>query len=68
MCTAQCMRFASVENSAMSVTKKDLGKQRQLFSKRKVAKLFGNVGNQLFNKVNISGIFLLLLSQKLLGK
>jgi len=48
----------------MSVTKKDLGKLHQLFSKRKVAKLFGNVGDQLFNKVNISGIFLLSLSQK----
>jgi len=58
------MCFASVENSAMSVTKKDLGKQHQLFSKRKVAILFSNVGNQPFNKVNTSGIFLLLLSQK----
>jgi len=33
-----------------------------MFSKRKVAKLFNNVGNQLFNKLNISGIFLLLIS------
>ena len=41
-----------------------MGKQHQLFSKQKVVNLFGNVGNQLFNKVNISGIFLLLLPKK----
>jgi len=35
-----------------------MGKQHQLFSKRKVVKLFGNVGNQLFNKVNKFEIFL----------
>jgi len=29
---------------------------------KKVAKLFDNVDNQLFNKLNISGIFLLLFS------
>ena len=45
-----------------------LGKQKQLLSKRKVTKLLGNVANQLFSEVNISGIFLLVLSQIWLGK
>jgi len=42
--------------------KRVLRKEQQLFSKRKVAKLFGNGGSQLFNKLNIFGIFLILLS------
>jgi len=49
--------FASIENSVMSVTKNGFEEEQQLFSKRKDAKLFGNVANQLFNKLNISGIF-----------
>jgi len=34
-----------------------LRKEQQLFSKRKDAKQFGNVASELFNKLNISGIF-----------
>jgi len=51
--------FASVENSVMSVTKKPVEERAATVFEKKVAKLFDNVGNQLFNKFNISGIFLL---------
>jgi len=44
----------------MFFTEKGFEKRAELFSKGKATKLFGNVGNQLFNKMNISGIFLLL--------
>jgi len=54
--------FASVENSVMSVTKKGFEERAATVFEKKVAKLFENVGNQLFNKLNISGIFLLLFS------
>jgi len=54
--------FASVENSVMSVTKKPVEERAATVFEKKVAKLFDNVGNQLFNKFNISGIFLLLFS------
>jgi len=54
--------FASVETSVMSVTKKGFKERAATVFEKKVAKLFDNVGNQLFNKLNISGIFLLLFS------
>jgi len=54
--------FASVENSIMSVSKKGFEERAATVFEKKVAKLFDNVGNQLFNKLNISGIFLLLFS------
>jgi len=54
--------FASVENSVMSVSKKGFEETAATVFEKKVAKLFDNVGNQLFNKLNISGIFLLLFS------
>jgi len=54
--------FASVENSAMSVTKKGFEERAATVVEKKVAKLFDSVGNQRFNKLNISGIFLLLFS------
>ena len=56
------MFFASVENSVMSVTKKGFEEKAATVFEKKVAKLFDTVGNQLFNKLNISGIFLLLIS------
>jgi len=59
MCT--CL-FASVENSVMSVTEKGFEERAAAVFEKKVAKLFDNVGNQLCNKSNISGIFLLLFS------
>jgi len=46
--------FASVENSAMSVTKKGFEERAATVFEKRVAKLFDNVGNQLFNKLNIS--------------
>ena len=58
--------FASVENSMMSVSKKGFEERAATVFKKKVAKLFDNVGNQLFSKLNISGIFLLF--PKCLGK
>jgi len=51
--------FASVENSVMSVTKKGFEERAATVFKRKVAKMFDNVGDHLFKKLNISGIFLL---------
>ena len=54
--------FASVENSVMSVSKKGFEETAATVFEKKVAKLFHNVGNQLFNQLNISGIFLLLFS------
>ena len=54
--------FASVENSVMSVTEKGFEERAATVFKKKVAKLFDNIGNQLFNKLNKSGIFLLLFS------
>jgi len=39
-------------------------KKRQLFSKRKAATLYRSSGNQVLNKLNISGIFLFLFSPK----
>ena len=54
--------FASVENSVMSVTIKGYEERAATVFEKKVAKLFDNVGNQLSNKLNISGIFLLLFS------
>jgi len=55
-------RFASVENSVMSVSKKGFEERVATVFEKKVAQLFDNVGNQLFNKLNISRIFLLLFS------
>jgi len=46
--------FASVENSVMFVTKKGFEERAATVFEKKVAKLFDNVGNQLFNKLNIS--------------
>ena len=54
--------FASVENSVRSLTKKGFEERAATVFEKKVAKLFDHVGNQLFNKFNISGIFLLLFS------
>ena len=54
--------FASVENSAMSVTKRAFEERAAIAFKKKVAKLFDNADDQLFSKLNISGIFLLLFS------
>jgi len=54
--------FASVENWVMSVTKKGFKERAATVFEKKVAKLFVSVGNQLFNKSNMSGIFLLLFS------
>jgi len=54
--------FASVEKSVMSVTKKGSEERAATVFEKKVAKLLDNVGNQLLNKLNISGIFLLLIS------
>jgi len=54
--------FASVENSVMSVTKKGFEERAGTVFERKAAKLFDNVGSQLFKKLNISGIFLHLFS------
>jgi len=44
----------------MSVTKKGFVERAATVFEKKVTKLFDNDGNQLFNKLNISGIFLLL--------
>ena len=46
----------------MSVTKKGFEERAATVVEKKVAKLFDSVGNQRFNKLNISGIFLLLFS------
>jgi len=54
--------FASVQNSVMSVNKKGFEERAATVFEKKVVKLFDNVDNQLFNKLNISGIFLLLFS------
>ena len=54
--------FASVENSVMSVNNKGFEERAATVFEKKVTKLFVNVGNQLFNKLNISGIFLILFS------
>ena len=54
--------FASAENSVMSVSKKRFEERAATVFENKVAKLFDNVDYQLFNKLNISGIFLLLFS------
>ena len=54
--------FASVENSVMSVSKKGFEERAATVFEKKVAKLFDSVGNQLFNKLNISVIFLVLFS------
>ena len=51
MCT--CF-FASVENLVMSVSKKGFEERAATVFEKKVAKLFDNVGNQLFIKLNIS--------------
>jgi len=50
MCT--CL-FAPVENSVMPVTKKSFEERAATVFDKKVAKLFDNVDNQLFNKLNI---------------
>jgi len=42
----------------MSLTKKGFEAREATVSEKKVAKLFDSVGNQLFNKLNISGIYL----------
>ena len=55
--------FASVEKSVMPVSKKGFEERAATVFEKKVAKLFDNVGNQLFNKLNVSGIFLLLFPQ-----
>jgi len=52
--------FASVENSIMSVTEKGFEERAATVFEKKVAKLFDNAGDQLFNTLNIPGIFLLL--------
>ena len=44
--------FASVENSVMSVSKKDFEERAATVFEKKVAKLFNNVDNQLFSKLN----------------
>ena len=49
-------------DSIMSVTKKGFEERAATAFEKIVAKLFDNVDNQFFNKLNISGIFLLLLS------
>ena len=54
--------FALVENSVMSVTKKGFEERAATVFEKKVTKLFDSIGNQLFSKLNISGIFLLLFS------
>ena len=54
--------FASVENSVMPVCKKGFDERAATVFETKVAKLFDNNGNQLCNKLIISGIFLLLFS------
>ena len=54
--------FASVENSVMSVSKKGFEERAATLFEKKVAKLFDNVDNQLFNRFNIAGIFLFLFS------
>jgi len=46
----------------MSVNNKGFEEGAATVFEKKVAKLFVNVGNQLFNKLNISGIFLILFS------
>jgi len=46
----------------MSVTEKSFEERAANLFEKKVAKLFDNVGDQLLNKLNISGIFLLLFS------
>ena len=46
----------------MFVTEKGFEERAATFFEKKVAKLFDNVGNQRFNKLNIFGIFLLLFS------
>jgi len=46
----------------MSVTKKGFEERAGTVFERKAAKLFDNVGSQLFKKLNISGIFLHLFS------
>ena len=46
----------------MSVSKKRFEERAATVFEKKVAKLFDNVGNQLFYKLNIPGIFLLLFS------
>ena len=51
--------FASVENSVMSVTEKRFEERAATVFEKKVAKLFNNAGDQFFNKLHISGIFLL---------
>jgi len=59
--THMCMcLFASVENSVMSVTEKGFEERAATVFEKKVVKLFDNVGNQLFNTLNISDFFLLL--------
>jgi len=57
--TCACVFFASVVNLVMPVSKKGFEARAATVFEKKVAKLFDNVGNQLFNKLNISGIFLL---------
>jgi len=60
---SMCMcLFASVENSVMPVSKKGFEERAATVFETKVAKLFDSVGNKLFNKLNIPGIFLLLFS------
>jgi len=49
--------FASVENSVISVTKKGFEERAATVFEKKVAKLFDNIGNQLFSKLSISGNF-----------
>jgi len=41
----------------MFITKRSFKEKAATVFKKKVAKLFDNVSNQLFNKLNISGIF-----------
>jgi len=59
--------FASVENSVMSVSKMGFEERATTVFEMKVAKLFDNVSDQLFNKLNIFGIFLLLFSPNASG-
>ena len=49
--------FASVENLVMSVTEKGFEERTATVFEKEKTPNCGNVNNQLFNKLNISGIF-----------
>jgi len=62
-----CVFCFSGEFGNVSYQKRAFKKQ-QLFPKGKAVKSFRKVGHQLFSKLNMSGIFLLLFCSKRLGK